>query len=99
MPWQPVAARAGKAAARPAKAARPACTWRWRAPTGRASSCSETGPSAMKGSQPTTALVLSGNGAHAAYQVAVLQALTAMRKQHLGPQHATHNPFGVIVGT
>lgn len=47
----------------------------------------------------TTALVLSGGGARAAYQVGVLKAITAMRRQHLGGRSERDCPFGVIVGT
>ncbi|WIV96919.1 patatin-like phospholipase family protein [Kinneretia aquatilis] len=47
----------------------------------------------------TTALVLSGGGARAAYQVGVLQAITAMRRQHQHSRGDPANPFGVIVGT
>jgi len=48
---------------------------------------------------PLTALVLSGGGARAAYQVGVLRALVRMRRQTLGPLAPMHNPFGVICGT
>lgn len=48
---------------------------------------------------PLTALVLSGGGARAAYQVGVLRALARMRHQALGPVARLRNPFGVIVGT
>jgi len=51
---------------------------------------------------PLTGLVLSGGGARAAYQVGVLQALTQLRRQALGPASnvgAADNPFGVICGT
>jgi NTE family protein len=46
---------------------------------------------------PLTALILSGGGARAAYQVGVLQALSAMRREHLGDD--TRNPFGILCGT
>ncbi|RVU46587.1 patatin-like phospholipase family protein [Rubrivivax rivuli] len=48
---------------------------------------------------PLTALVLSGGGARAAYQVGVLKALARMRRQALGPLARQNNPFGVICGT
>jgi NTE family protein len=48
---------------------------------------------------PVTALVLSGGGARAAYQVGVLRALVRIRRQTLGPVAQMRNPFGVICGT
>ncbi|HLL18347.1 MAG TPA: patatin-like phospholipase family protein, partial [Rubrivivax sp.] len=48
---------------------------------------------------PLTALVLSGGGARAAYQVGVLRALSRMRYEALGPIARLRNPFGVICGT
>lgn len=48
---------------------------------------------------PLTALVLSGGGARAAYQVGVLRALVRIRRDALGPQARLRNPFGVICGT
>ncbi len=48
---------------------------------------------------PLTALVLSGGGARAAYQVGVLRALARLRRGALGPMARLRNPFGVIVGT
>lgn len=48
---------------------------------------------------PLTALVLSGGGARAAYQVGVLRALVRIRRAALGPQVRHQNPFGVITGT
>jgi len=48
---------------------------------------------------PLTALVLSGGGARAAYQVGVLKALARLRGQALGPLARESNPFGVICGT
>ncbi len=48
---------------------------------------------------PLTALVLSGGGARAAYQVGVLRALARLRRQTLGPVAQQRNPFGVITGT
>ncbi len=48
---------------------------------------------------PLTALVLSGGGARAAYQVGVLRALVRIRREALGPQARQRNPFGVICGT
>ena len=49
--------------------------------------------------KPLTALVLSGGGARAAYQVGVLRALSRLRRDALGPQARQGNPFGVICGT
>lgn len=49
---------------------------------------------------PLTALVLSGGGARAAYQVGVLKAIRDLRREALGAQASqATNPFGVIVGT
>ena len=48
---------------------------------------------------PLTALVLSGGGARAAYQVGVLRALARLRRQVLGPRSRQSSPFGVICGT
>ena len=48
---------------------------------------------------PLTALVLSGGGARAAYQVGVLRALAHMRREALNPMARMRNPFGVICGT
>ncbi len=48
---------------------------------------------------PLTALVLSGGGARAAYQVGVLRALVRIRREALGPVARLRNPFGVICGT
>lgn len=48
---------------------------------------------------PLTALVLSGGGARAAYQVGVLRALVRIRRQALGPVARLRCPFGVICGT
>ena len=48
---------------------------------------------------PLTALILSGGGARAAYQVGVLRALARMRRDALGPMARLRNPFGVICGT
>ncbi len=48
---------------------------------------------------PLTALVLSGGGARAAYQVGVLRALARIRREALGPLARLRNPFGVICGT
>jgi NTE family protein len=50
----------------------------------------------MTQGQPTTALVLSGGGARAAYQVGVLRALVRIRRDS-GASRA--NPFPIIVGT
>jgi len=44
-----------------------------------------------------TGLILSGGGARAAYQVGVLRALSALRRQHAPAVEG--NPFGVICGT
>ncbi|MBX3603076.1 MAG: patatin-like phospholipase family protein [Rubrivivax sp.] len=48
---------------------------------------------------PLTALVLSGGGARAAYQVGVLRAIARLRREALGPLARLRNPFGVISGT
>lgn len=48
---------------------------------------------------PLTALVLSGGGARAAYQVGVLRAIARLRREALGPLARLRNPFGVICGT
>ena len=48
---------------------------------------------------PVTALVLSGGGARAAYQVGVLRALARIRREVLNPAARMRNPFGVICGT
>ena len=48
---------------------------------------------------PLTALVLSGGGARAAYQVGVLRALARLRREALGPVARLRNPFGIICGT
>ncbi len=48
---------------------------------------------------PLTALVLSGGGARAAYQVGVLRALARLRREALSPAARLRNPFGVICGT
>ena len=48
---------------------------------------------------PLTALVLSGGGARAAYQVGVLRALVRIRREALGPMARLRNPFGIICGT
>ena len=48
---------------------------------------------------PLTGLILSGGGARASYQVGVLQALSAIRREHQGADAASRNPFGVICGT
>ena len=48
---------------------------------------------------PLTALVLSGGGARAAYQVGVLKALARLRRTALGPAARLRSPFGVICGT
>jgi NTE family protein len=51
---------------------------------------------------PLTALVLSGGGARAAYQVGELRTISRLRRQALGPVGLLArpgNPFGVICGT
>jgi NTE family protein len=48
---------------------------------------------------PLTALVLSGGGARAAYQVGVLRSIARLRREHTGHRGRMRNPFGVIVGT
>ena len=48
---------------------------------------------------PLTALVLSGGGARAAYQVGVLRALVRIRRDALPPIARLRNPFGIICGT
>jgi NTE family protein len=45
---------------------------------------------------PTTALLLTGGGARAAYQVGVLKAVARLRRDFHAPRE---NPFGIIVGT
>ncbi|MDR7070884.1 NTE family protein [Pseudoxanthomonas japonensis] len=44
-----------------------------------------------------TALVLSGGGARASYQVGVLQGLVKLRRERLGD--GAPNPFGILCGT
>ncbi len=46
-----------------------------------------------------TALVLSGGGARAAYQVGVLKALSKIRRSVLTGESRDENPFKIIVGT
>jgi NTE family protein len=48
---------------------------------------------------PLTALVLSGGGARAAYQVGVLRAVARLRREALGPLARLRTPFGVVCGT
>ena len=48
---------------------------------------------------PLTALVLSGGGARAAYQVGVLRSIARLRREALDPVARLRNPFGVICGT
>ena len=48
---------------------------------------------------PLTALVLSGGGARAAYQVGVLRSIARLRREHTGHRGRLRNPFGIIVGT
>jgi NTE family protein len=49
--------------------------------------------------EPLTALVLSGGGARAAYQVGVLKAISRLRREALGPSCREDNPFKIIIGT
>src|SRR4051794_29483463 len=51
----------------------------------------------MTASHPITGLVLTGGGARAAYQVGVLKAIAAIRRESSGA--AQGNPFPVIAGT
>lgn len=46
---------------------------------------------------PLTALILSGGGARAAYQVGVLQALVTLRRE--AGRNDGRNPFGIVCGT
>ena len=46
---------------------------------------------------PATALVLSGGGARAAYQVGVLQAIAKIRQKQKASLRI--NPFPIVVGT
>jgi len=45
---------------------------------------------------PLTALVLSGGGARAAYQVGVLRAMARLRREALGPRLRLANPAGAL---
>ncbi|MFD2378243.1 patatin-like phospholipase family protein [Ottowia pentelensis] len=47
--------------------------------------------------RPCTALLLTGGGARAAYQVGVLQAIAALRRRSHPGQHGL--PFDIVVGT
>lgn len=49
--------------------------------------------------EPVTALILSGGGARAAYQVGVLQAIAQLRRTVLGEQAPSDNPYKIIIGT
>lgn len=49
--------------------------------------------------EPVTALILSGGGARAAYQVGVLQAIAQLRRAVLGEQAPQDNPYKIIIGT
>lgn len=49
--------------------------------------------------EPVTALILSGGGARAAYQVGVLQAIAQLRRTVLGEQAPQDNPYKIIIGT
>jgi NTE family protein len=51
----------------------------------------------MTVSQPATALVLTGGGARAAYQVGVLKAIAQLRRE--SGHGASGNPFPIIAGT
>ncbi len=51
----------------------------------------------MREVAPTTGLVLTGGGARAAYQVGVLKAIAAIRRETSGAREG--NPFPVIAGT
>ena len=51
----------------------------------------------MTASTPVTGLVLTGGGARAAYQVGVLKAIAAIRRESTGVGQG--NPFPVIAGT
>ena len=51
----------------------------------------------MTASTPVTGLVLTGGGARAAYQVGVLKAIAAIRRESSGVNEG--NPFPVIAGT
>src|SRR6266568_733592 len=51
----------------------------------------------MTVSTSITGLVLTGGGARAAYQVGVLKAIAAIRRESSGVDHG--NPFPVIAGT
>ena len=53
--------------------------------------------STQPGNGAETALLLSGGGARAAYQVGVLQAIGQLQAEHLGPDATS--PFEIIVGT
>ena len=54
-------------------------------------------PPSPKYALPTTALLLSGGGARAAYQVGVLEAVSDLRRACYA--HHMPNPFGVLAGT
>lgn len=54
-------------------------------------------PPAASGAPPATALLLTGGGARAAYQVGVLQALAALRRRSQPGRRGS--PFDIIVGT
>jgi NTE family protein len=56
-----------------------------------------TSPPSRQPSRPATALMLSGGGARAAYQVGVLEAIADIRKA-AGAQHDA-NPFPILTGT
>lgn len=54
-------------------------------------------PAAQPAFTPGTALLLTGGGARAAYQVGVLQGLAALHRRHRPDQPAL--PFDIVVGT
>lgn len=54
-------------------------------------------PSAATAARPHTALLLTGGGARAAYQIGVLQAIAKLQRRHC-PASKT-SPFDIIVGT
>jgi NTE family protein len=59
--------------------------------------CMQPNEAPAPSSRPTTALLLTGGGARAAYQVGVLEAIASIRRE-CGAQ-AQPNPFPIIVGT
>jgi NTE family protein len=59
--------------------------------------CMQPSEAPAPSTPPTTALLLTGGGARAAYQVGVLEAIASIRRE-CGAQ-AQPNPFPIIVGT